>query len=69
MLMPQVGMSLGCARKRGDEDMELLAIDAGINRMALPSEAAIERARSYGLEIRYQRTCCSVGPDFSREVW
>lgn len=69
MLMPQVRMSLGCARKRGDEDLELLAIDAGINRMALPSEAAIERARSYGLEIRYQCTCCSVSADFSKETW
>jgi len=47
----------------------ILAVDAGVNRMALPSEGAIERAIDHGLEIRYQRTCCSVGADFSREIW
>jgi len=37
--------------------------------MALPSEEAIGRAMDYGLEIRYQRTCCSVSEDFSEEEW
>lgn len=68
-LMPAVRTSFGCARQRGNEHMELLAIDAGVNRMALPSEAAIERAGEYGLEIRYQRTCCSVSADFSAPTW
>jgi len=67
--MPQVRMSLGCARTRGDEEIELLALEAGVNRMALPSDAVIERARELGLEIRYQRTCCSVGADFSQSCW
>ncbi|HIC85460.1 MAG TPA: radical SAM protein [Desulfobacterales bacterium] len=68
-MMPGVPISLGCARKRGDERIELLAIEGGINRMALPSEAAIERAKSYGLEISYQKTCCSVAQDFSAPKW
>jgi uncharacterized radical SAM superfamily protein len=68
-LMPSVRMSLGCARKRGDDALELMALDAGINRMALPSDAAIDRAKALGLEIRYQRTCCSVDADFSRTCW
>ncbi len=68
-MMPDVKISLGCARKRGDEALEILAIDAGVNRMALPSDAAIERARQYGLKIGYQRTCCSVGRDFSKPHW
>jgi hypothetical protein len=37
-----------------------LAIDAGVSRMALPSDAAIERAQAYGLDIRYRKSCCSV---------
>ncbi|MBW2064899.1 MAG: radical SAM protein [Deltaproteobacteria bacterium] len=68
-LMPSVRTSFGCARQRGNEKVEILAVDAGVNRMALPSEGAIKRAIDHGLEIRYQRTCCSVGADFSREMW
>ena len=67
--VPGVPISLGCARQRGDVSLEILAIDAGVNRMALPSEEAIEHARNYGLELRYQRTCCSVSRDFSSEDW
>lgn len=69
MMMPHVRMSLGCARRRGDTQTELLAIDGGINRMALPSEEALDRAREYGLDIRYQRTCCSVSRDVTTSGW
>jgi lipoyl synthase len=69
LAMPDVLMSLGCARKRGAVDLELLAIDGGVNRMALPSEEAVGRAMDYGLEIRYQRTCCSVSKDLSNDRW
>lgn len=68
-LTPSVRMSLGCARTRGDEAVELLALEGGVNRMALPSDKVIQKAEELGLEIRYQRTCCSVGADFSRECW
>jgi len=67
--MPNAGINLGCARERGNTRIEELAVDAGVNRMALPSEEAVARARFYGLEIRYQRTCCSVSRDFSAEGW
>ncbi len=67
--LPDMRISLGCARQRGNSRMEILAIDAGVNLMALPSEEAISRAMDYGLEIRYQRTCCSVSEDFSGERW
>ena len=64
-LMPETCISLGCARQRGNVLMETYAIDAGINRMALPSEEAILRAKFHGLEIRYQKTCCSVTKNFA----
>jgi uncharacterized radical SAM superfamily protein len=63
--MPQVAVSLGCARQRGNRRLEVLAIEAGVNHLALPSEEAVERAESYGLDIGYQETCCSVLPDRS----
>ncbi|MBW1802438.1 MAG: hypothetical protein JRJ85_17120 [Deltaproteobacteria bacterium] len=69
MKIPHARISLGCARQRGNTAMEILAIDAGVNRMALPSGEAVERAKYYGLEIRYQRTCCSVSRDYSKSRW
>lgn len=59
-VMPQVPVSLGCARQRGNRRLEVMAIDAGVNHLALPSEEAVERADAYGLDIHYQETCCSV---------
>jgi uncharacterized radical SAM superfamily protein len=67
LMMPDTILSLGCARQRGDIQKEILAIDAGINRMAIPSDEAIEHAKAYGLEIKYQKTCCSVSLPFERE--
>ncbi len=67
--MPEVRISMGCARERGNTLLEILAIDAGVNRMAIPSDEAVKRAMDYGLKIRYQRTCCSVSWDLSGPEW
>jgi uncharacterized radical SAM superfamily protein len=67
--MPQTVISLGCARQRGNRRMETIAVDAGVNRLAMPSDEAIERSESYGLNTRFQKTCCSVTADFSSEKW
>lgn len=69
LMMPDTTISLGCARRRGDSRMEILAIDAGVNRMALPSEEALAHAADYGLDLRFQRTCCSVSRDLSQKEW
>lgn len=58
-LMPDVPMSLGCARKRGQRRLEKLALEAGINRMALPGEEAVEYAQTLGLAVRTADACCS----------
>jgi uncharacterized radical SAM superfamily protein len=67
--LPAALISLGCARQRGNTRLETLAIDAGVNRMALPSDEAVARARWYDLEISYQKTCCSVSRDLSGSDW
>jgi uncharacterized radical SAM superfamily protein len=67
--MPATPISLGCARERGNYRLETLAIDAGVNRMALPSDEAVARAKSYDLEICYQKTCCSVSREFFEPGW
>ncbi len=68
--LPYTPISLGCARRRGSYRLETLAIDAGVNRMALPSDEAIARAKRFNLEIRYRKTCCSVtrGPRRNRQL-
>ena len=60
LAMPEIPISLGCARQRGNTELEKLAIDAGVNRMALPSDEAMEYALNQGLAIRWHDTCCSV---------
>jgi len=64
--LPTVPISLGCARQRGNPRLELLALDAGVNRLALPSDEVIQEAQRRGLDIRYQQTCCSVPEGFSQ---
>ncbi len=61
LLLPEVHISLGCARPRNKYSLGLeeMAVDAGVNRMALWSDRAIERARYHGLEIEFTKTCCS----------
>ena len=67
--IPHAEISLGCARQRGNTRIETMAIEAGVNRMAIPSDEAIALAEKSGLEIRYQSTCCSVPTDQSGKSW
>lgn len=59
---PLTRLCLGCARPRGPmgEKIELLALEAGINGMALFSDITVAEARSKGLEIIFRKTCCSL---------
>ncbi len=67
--MPETEISLGCARRRGDRKLEILAVKAGINSMSLPSDEAIQQAETFNLDIRYQKTCCSVSSNLSTSAW
>ena len=62
--LPNVLISLGCARERGNREMELQAINAGVNRMALPSDEVLEYCRRLGFNMKFQSTCCSVSREF-----
>ncbi|MFO7962374.1 MAG: radical SAM protein [Desulfobacterales bacterium] len=61
--LPKSVISLGCARERGNRKMEILAIEAGVDRMALPSDEAVAYAGNAGCRIGFQPTCCSVPDD------
>lgn len=59
-IIPDIPFSLGCARDRSNSTIDMYAIKCGINRMALPSDEAIEHAKKYGLSIHWDKTCCSL---------
>ena len=60
---PKLRASLGCARPRGRyrRRLDMLAIDAGVNSIALPSDAALEYAAQRGLKVVFREWCCSLG--------
>lgn len=69
---PSLQSSLGCARPRGHyrRQLDVLAVRAGINSIALPSDRALEFARDKGLEIVFRESCCSLGQyDAPRPTW
>lgn len=61
---PEIPLALGCMRPRNEERkvLETKAIEAGIDRIVLPSKEALKAAREKGLKIRKLEACCSV-PD------
>jgi uncharacterized radical SAM superfamily protein len=58
--MPNVPISLGCARERGNSEIDVFAVDCGMSRIAIPSQEAIKRAQEYRLDITWKKTCCSI---------
>lgn len=62
LLMPETPLLLGCARPRGQHKVEtdILAIKAGVNGIAYPSEEAHAFAKKLGLSVRLHEKCCSL---------
>jgi len=58
--MPGTPLFLGCARDRGNADIDSTALMCGVNGIVLPSDLTIELAKEYELEVQWKRTCCSV---------
>ncbi|MBU1903862.1 MAG: radical SAM protein [Proteobacteria bacterium] len=59
--IPHVPVALSCARPPGAHRVETdtLALEAGINRIAMPTEEAVQKAREMGLRVEFHKTCCS----------
>lgn len=71
LLMPRTPLLLGCARPRGQHKAEtdLLAIKAGVNGIAYPSEDAYEFAEKSRLRINFHKKCCSlIWQDLTRKA-
>jgi lipoyl synthase len=62
LMFPRVPLYLGCMRPGGRyrEELDLLALQAGVNKIVLPSPAARQKAADLGLEIIMSEECCSL---------
>ncbi len=62
LAMPETPLLLGCARPRGEAKSRLdtLAIDAGVNGVAYPSEEGYEHALARGLKPQIHDECCAL---------
>jgi len=61
--MPSTNISLSCVRPGGKyrDELDRAAILAGVNKMAIPSKAALDTAKELGLKIKIheENRCCS----------
>ncbi|MBW2618233.1 MAG: hypothetical protein JRC92_05105, partial [Deltaproteobacteria bacterium] len=60
---PELVQHLGCAKPRGAYRgrLDLLALRAGVNHLAIPAPQAVEAAPGLGLEPFWSETCCALG--------
>jgi len=62
LMFPRVPLYLGCMRPGGRyrEELDLLALQAGVNKIVLPAPAARQKAADLGLEVIMSEECCSL---------
>ncbi len=62
LLMANTPILLGCARPLGEHKSktDVLAIKAGVNGIAYPSEEGYQYAKRIGLEIKFSEACCAL---------
>ncbi len=58
--LPETKINLGCMRPRGKyrKELDILAIDCGINKIVLPTKSAREYVTNNNLEIIETKECC-----------
>jgi len=61
LMFPQIPIALGCMRPKGKHRIEtdILALKAGVNAIAFPTEEAIAFARKRRDEMTFSSLCCS----------
>jgi hypothetical protein len=61
-MFPTTPLRLGCARPVGpiQKEIDALAVEAGFDGIAYPSEGTVSRARRLGCEVRFSEFCCSL---------
>jgi uncharacterized radical SAM superfamily protein len=61
ILMPKTPIALGCMRPKGKhrQETDKLALKAGVNAIAYPTEEAIEYANCNGYKTSFTSLCCA----------
>ena len=61
LMFPETPLVLGCMRPKGKHraKTDVLALKAGVDAIAFPSEEAIEYAESGGFAVSFSSLCCS----------
>jgi uncharacterized radical SAM superfamily protein len=61
LMFPETPLVLGCMRPKGKHraETDILALKAGANAIAFPSEEAIKYAENQGYEVSFSSYCCS----------
>jgi uncharacterized radical SAM superfamily protein len=61
LMFPETPLALGCMRPRGKHraETDVLALKAGVNAIAFPSEEAISYAENQGYEASFSSYCCA----------
>jgi len=61
LMFPRTPIALGCMRPKGEHRVKTdsLAVKAGVNAIAFPSEKAVKLAESLGYEVVFSSLCCS----------
>ena len=61
MMFLETPLALGCMRPKGKHraETDVLALKAGADAIAFPSEESISYAESHGMEVSYSSCCCS----------
>lgn len=62
LTLPATPVLLGCARPRGEHKSatDVLAVKAGVNGIAYPSQEGYEYAVERGLRVRHSEECCAL---------
>jgi len=71
-MLPKTPLVLGCMRPKGKHRAETdkLAVKAGVNAIAFPSNEAIRLVESMDLEASFSSLCCSqIFEDIKRGIW
>jgi lipoyl synthase len=60
-MFPQTPLVLGCMRPKGKSrgETDVLALKAGVDAVAFPSDEAVEYAKSGGFKVRFSSFCCA----------
>ncbi len=59
--LPDTRLVLGCMRPRGGRTLELAAVEAGVDGIAVPNKDAVRTLTKNGWRIEEKRVCCAIG--------